>query len=315
MRFGIHTFSRGATADPTDLKQIAVTCERLGFDYFGLNDHVVVSSTIDSTYPYTEDGSWAGAADAACLDVLTTLGFLAGVTERIRLLTSVMVIPHRAPVLSAKVLATVDVLSRGRLTAGVGVGWMREELAALDAPPYERRGAASDEYIEAFRCLWREDVAHYAGDFVSFNGVISLPKPVQRPGPPIWIGGEGAAARRRAARHGDGWYPVASNPRHPLDTLQRFEAAVADVRQRAEAINRDPASIQIALFVPWSQLGEPQMHNGVRRAFTGPAQAIRDDLAAFESAGLNVFIANLGAPTASEMMENCEAFAQAMQMP
>jgi len=314
MRYGIHTFTRGATADPADLTSVARACDRLGFDYFGINDHVVISDHIDSTYPYTEDGSWAGASDAACLDVLSTLAFLSAVTTRVRLLTSVMVIPHRPPVLTAKMLATIDVLSRGRLTVGVGVGWMREELAALGAPSYERRGAASDEYIEAWRTLWRDKTAAYDGQFVSFSGVLCEPKPVQPAGPPIWIGGEGPAARRRAARHGNGWYPVAGNPAHRLDTVERFAAGVADVRQRAEANKRDPATIKMALFVPWAALGMPVMKDGVRVAFTGPRDALLEDMAAFEAAGLDVFLPALGAPTAGAMIERCEAFADAMGM-
>lgn len=314
MQFGIHTFTRGATADPADLASVARACDRVGFDYYGVNDHVVISEQIDSTYPYTEDGSWAGASDTACLDVLSTLAFLSGVTENIRLLTSVMVIPHRPPVLTAKMLATIDVLSRGRLCVGVGVGWMREELAALGAPVYERRGAASDEYIEAWHCLWRDKVAAYDGEFVSFSGVICDPKPIQQPGPPLWIGGEGPAARRRVARHGNGWYPVAGNPAHRLDTLQLFTAGVADVRRRAEANGRDPSSIEVAMFVPWAALGEPLMKEGKRMIFTGPRDALLEDVAAFEAAGLDVCIPGFSAPTAPEMIERCEAFAEAMGM-
>lgn len=314
MQYGIHAFTRGATADPADLTSVARTCEHAGFDYFGINDHVVISDHIDSMYPYTEDGSWAGASDAACLDVLSTLAFLAGTTERIRLLTSVMVIPHRPAVLTAKILATIDVLSRGRLCVGVGVGWMREELAALGAQSYERRGAVSDEYIEAWRCLWRERVAAYDGEFVSFSGVIAEPKPVQQPGPPLWIGGEGPAARRRAARHGDGWYPVAGNPAHRLDTVERFAAGVSDVRQRAEANGRDPSTIQVAMFVPWVALGEPLMKDGQRVAFTGCRDTLLADVSAFEAAGLDVLIAGFSAPSASAMSDRCAAFAQAMGM-
>jgi probable F420-dependent oxidoreductase len=314
MQYGIHTFTRGATADPADLTLVARACERVGFDYFGINDHVVISDHIESTYPYTEDGSWAGASDAACLDVLSTLAFLAATTERIRLLTSVMVVPHRPAVLTAKMLATIDVLSRGRLCVGVGVGWMREEFAALAAQSYERRGTVSDEYIEAWRCLWRDKVAAYDGEFVSFSGVIAEPKPVQQPGPPLWIGGEGPAARRRVARHGDGWYPVAGNPAHRLDTVERFAAGVADVRRRAEANGRDPSTINVALFVPWARLGDAVMKDGERMAFTGPRDALLEDMAAFEAAGLNVFVPALGAASASAMVERCEAFADAMGM-
>lgn len=314
MKFGIHTFTRGPTRSPEAIVELASTCDRLGFDYYGVADHVVIAAQIDSAYPYTEDGSWAGASDTDCLDVLSTLSFVAAHTERSRLLTSVMVIPHRPAVLTSKILASVDVLSGGRLTVGVGVGWMEEELAALGAPPYKRRGAASDEYIEAYRCLWRDEVASYDGEFVSFSNVIASPKPVQQPGPPLWIGGEGPAARRRVARHGDGWYPVSANPRHPLDTLERFTDAVNEVRQRTESNGRDPHAIEIALFVPWAKLGDPVMKDGERMIFTGPRDALLEDIAGFEKSGLDVLIPSLLAPSVEEIGDNCAAFAEAVGM-
>jgi probable F420-dependent oxidoreductase len=293
---------------------LASTCDRLGFDYYGVSDHVIVSAQIDSTYPYTEDGSWPGASDADCIDCLTTLSFVAANTKRVRLLTSVMVIPHRPAVLASQILATLDVLSKGRLTVGIGVGWMEEELVALGAPDYQRRGAASEEYINAYRTLWRDEVAAFDGEFVSFKNVIAAPKPVQQPGPPIWIGGEGPAARRRVARLGDGWYPACCNPRYPLDTVERFSAAVNDVRQRTEADGRNPDDIEIALFVPWAKLGEPIMKDGERMIFTGPRDALLKDVASFEKRGLDVLIPSLIAPSVEEIVDNCEAFAEAIGM-
>lgn len=312
MKYGIHTFTRGPTRAPVSIARLSSACDRLGFDYYGVSDHVVVSAQIDSTYPYSKDGSWAGASDPDCIDCLTTLSFVAAHTERMRLLTSVLVIPHRPPVLASQILASLDVLSEGRLTIGAGVGWMEEELVALGAPDYRRRGAASDEYIEAYRCLWREGVANFDGEFVSFHSVIASPKPIQQPGPPIWIGGEGPAARRRAARHGDGWYPVSGNPRYPLDTPERFTVAVNDLRKRLEANGRDPDDLEVALFVPWAKLGEPLMKDGERMAFTGPRDALLEDIASFENSGLDVLIPSLLAPSVEEVVDNCAAFAEAI---
>ena len=314
MRYGIHTFTRGATREPESIATLASTCDRLGFDYYGVSDHVIVSAQIDSTYPYTEDGSWPGASDADCIDCLTTLSFVAANTKRVRLLTSVLVIPHRPAVLASQILATLDVLSKGRLTVGIGVGWMEEELVALGAPDYQRRGTASEEYIKAYRTLWRDEVAEFDGEFVSFRNVIAAPKPVQQPGPPIWIGGEGPAARRRVARLGDGWYPVSCNPRYPLDTLERFTDAVNDVRRRVEVERRNPDEIEIALFVPWAKLGEPIMKDGERMIFTGPRDALLEDVAGFEKRGLDVLIPSLIAPSVGEIVDNCEAFAEAIGM-
>jgi alkanesulfonate monooxygenase SsuD/methylene tetrahydromethanopterin reductase-like flavin-dependent oxidoreductase (luciferase family) len=123
-----------------------------------------------------------------------------------------MVVPHRPPVLTAKILATIDVLSKGRLIVGCGVGWMREEFEAIGAPPYDKRGAVSDEYIRAFKELWTSDNPTFSGKYCSFANVAFAPKPLQKPHPPIWVGGESPVALRRAGRLADAWYPIGSNP-------------------------------------------------------------------------------------------------------
>jgi len=311
MDFGYHMSTRGVTANPDNIAAVAKTCDQLGYRYFGVNDHVIVTTNIDSTYPYSPDGSWAGAKAGTCLETLTTLSFIAANTYDIRLLSSVLVIPHRGAVLTAKMLATVDVLSKGRLTVGAGAGWMREEMAALASPDYERRGTATREYVEAFRSLWTDPVSAYHGDFVDYDAVVCEPKPVQQPGPPIWFGGEGPAALRRAALYGDGWYPVGRNPRHPLDTVEKFNAAVGEVHHRAEAIGRDPADIHLSLYAPWSNLGREVKDDGRRLPFTGSADAIADDIGSFGTAGLQTLVLNLEGDSAlAEATDKCEAFAQ-----
>jgi probable F420-dependent oxidoreductase len=215
------------------------------------------------------------------------MSFVAAATSRIRLLTSVMVLPHRPPVLAAKMLSTVDVLSKGRLTVGLGVGWMAEEIALLDGPAFADRGRAADEYIQAFRNLWTEDRPRFQGNHVKFDGLKFFPKPVQFPHPPLWIGGEAKAARRRAGRIGDGWYPVGNNPRAPFDTPARYAAGLADVTTAAEVAGRDPASIARALFAIWYKLGEAEAApDGGRRFFTGSAADILEDIDAYQNAGL-----------------------------
>ncbi len=314
MKFGFHMFTRGATVTPDAIAGAALHCESLDFDYFGVSDHVVVSAAIDSAYPYTADGSWAGAAEGECLETLTTLGFLAHATKTIRLFTSVMVVPHRQAVLAAKAIATVDVLSGGRVTIGAGAGWMREEMAALDSPPYDRRGGATAEYLRAFRVLWRDEICHFDGEFVKFNDIMFAPKPAQEGGPPVWIGGEGAAARRRVALHGDGWYPVSVNPNAPLYTLERFKAGLADVRTRTEAAGRDPGELQIAMFAPHLTMGrELKDKDGERMAFTGSNEAIVDDIGAFSEAGLQVLVPNLDRPHLSDIYAACDQFAGIMR--
>ncbi|MEM7404405.1 MAG: LLM class F420-dependent oxidoreductase [Pseudomonadota bacterium] len=314
MKFGFHMFTRGATATPDNIAHVASHCEALGFDAFGVSDHVVVSTAIQSSYPYSPDGSWAGAAEGECLETLSTLAYLAATTRRMRLFTSVMVLLHRPPVLAAKTLATIDVLSRGRLTIGAGVGWMKEELDLLGAPEFARRGAAANEYLRAFKTLWTDEEPKFAGEFVQFDDLMFAPKPVQPGGPPIWIGGEGTAARRRVAAVGDGWYPVSRNPRVPLDTLNRFRAALADVRERTDAAGRDPDALQIALFAPHLRVGKAIVEDGERLAFTGEASAIRDDIAAFEEAGLQTLVPNLDRPHVNDIIVACNEFAETVRM-
>lgn len=287
MDFGLHLGTRGAAASPDNLVEIAQHADKLGLKYLGFSDHVVIARSIDSRYPYNESGDWPGVATGFCLEQLSCLAYAAAITRNIRLLTSVMVIPHRPAVLTAKTLATIDVLSKGRVTVGVGVGWLAEEMAALASPPYARRGAASNEFIRAFRTLWTEQNPSFSGEFVAFDNIMFEPKPVQRPGPPIWVGGEGLAARKRAASLGDGWYPTIRNPAEPLDDPARFKASLADVHAHCRAAGRDPSSLDVAIFAPNYALGAQQKNcEGGRMTFTGSADEIAADARAFADAGV-----------------------------
>jgi probable F420-dependent oxidoreductase len=169
------------------------------------------------------------------------LSFIAARTQKARLLTSVMVLPHRGPVLTAKMLASINVLSGGRLIVGCGVGWMQEEFEAIGAPPFDERGDVADEYIRVFRELWTSDNPTFDGRYASFSDIKLGPRPVQKPHSPIWIGGESPRALRRAARLGDGWYPIGTNSTYPVDTPERVSYALARLRHYAEEAGRDPA--------------------------------------------------------------------------
>src|SRR6185503_11664636 len=190
MDFGVATVTRGACAAREGYIAVAEAAERLGFGFISVNDHVIVPRDIASRYPYSESGEWAGRTAGECLDQLATLAFLAARTERLRLLTSVMVVPQRHPVLTAKMLATIDVMSAGRLIVGCGVGWLKEEFEAAGAPDFAERGRVTDEYLDAFKVLWTVDDPVYRGQHTQFENIMFLPKPVQKPHPPIWIGGE-----------------------------------------------------------------------------------------------------------------------------
>ena len=311
MDFGLHLGTRGAASDPDNLQALAQHAERLGLAYLGFSDHVVITRSIASRYPYNESGDWPGVSTGFCLEQITCLAYASAVTRRIRLLTSVMVAPHRPPILAAKMLATADVLSKGRVTVGYGVGWMAEEMAALGSPPYGKRGAASNEYIEAFRTLWTQAAPSYEGEFIAFRDVLFEPKPVQKPHPPIWVGGEGPAARRRAGRLGDGWYPTIRNPKEPLDTPAAFANALGDVRRNAEAAGRDPMAIDVAMFAPGYSLGPPQQgRGGQRAAFTGSAQAIAEDARAYAALGVRHIVIGLESNNLQDHLDRVEGFAK-----
>ena len=291
MKFGLHFGSRGVAGEPDSLRAIAQTAETLGYEHFGMSDHVIVATDVKSAYPYSETGKFFAQDTGVSLEQVTALSFVAAATSRIRLLTSVLVLPHRHPVLAAKMLATVDVLSKGRLTLGVGVGWMAEEIALLGGPPFADRAKASDAYIRGFRELWTAAKPAQAGPYAAFDKLLFAPKPVQQRGLPIWVGGEAKGARIRAGRLGDGWYPVAANPRQPLDTPDLYGAALAEVRSEAERAGRDPGSITGALLAIYCKIGPEQKgRDGGRLAFTGSAEAIIDDIGRFRERGLQHFL-------------------------
>src|SRR5262249_55623021 len=176
--------------------------ERLGFHSAMAADHIVFPVGSQSTYPYTVDGKHPSVGDA--LETFSILGVVAGATERLRLVTSMLVLPYRNPVLTAKMVASLDVLSGGRVTLGVGAGWLAEECEALNSPPFEARGAVTDEWITIFKQLWSQSPASFEGRFHRYSDIRCEPFPIQSPHPPIWVGGHSRAALRRAARHGGG---------------------------------------------------------------------------------------------------------------
>ena len=203
---------------------------------------------IPPTPTRSAESSPAGKA-ANTFEQLTLLSYLAGVTTRIRLVPSVMIVPHRPALLTAKILATLDVLSQGRLTLGVGVGWMEEEFQALGAPPFAERGAVTNEYLQAFKELWTSETPTFRGKYCQFSDLKFLPKPVQEPHPPIWVGGQSRLAIRRAAELGNGWHPVGGIPASPLEP-EDLAQDLAFMRRCAERVERDPSELDVAMKTP-----------------------------------------------------------------
>src|SRR5690242_17505666 len=248
MQFGFNLPNSGALADPAIMRRIALEGEALGYDYLTVTDHIALPDLAEPGYPYSESGAFYSLDSAHRHEMLTLAAWLAAVTERLRLVLAVMVVPHRPAVLAAKMLATIDVLSGGRLVVGVGAGWLKAEFDAVVTTPFAERGAVTDEYLAAFRALWREERPRIAGAYVQYDRLVLEPKPVQQP-LPIWVGGESGPSLRRAARFGDAWYPIGSNNRHLLDTLPRYRAGAARLKQLTEAAGRAADAVALTYRV------------------------------------------------------------------
>ena len=306
MRFGFYLPTRGPMANRDDLARFAGAGDKSGFDSVMIADHIAFPVEIESKYPYTVDGSFPGHGDS--LEQLALMSFIAGVTERLRLVTSVMILPHRNPIVTAKALATVDVLSEGRVTVGVGVGWLLEEFEALNAPDFDRRGAVSNEYLEIFKTLWTQSPAEFTGDFYSFRSLRFEPAPVQKPHPPIWIGGHSKPALRRVARYGDGWHPVGAIAAVPL-APEEMSAKLDELKSLTDAEGRDFDAIAITFKAPLYDTAIPDV-GGKRRPFSGSPEQIVEDIGAYAAVGISELIFDFRAETIDASVERLDRFAR-----
>jgi probable F420-dependent oxidoreductase len=240
MEIGCHLPVYGDAATRDGLLLAARRIEALGYDSLWVSDHVVIPWEIRSRYPYNATGDFPLSPSTDFLEPLTALALVAGVTSRVRLGTSVLVLPHRHPVLTAKMLATLDHLAPGRVILGAGVGWMREEIE-LFGVPHARRGAWSDEAIRIMRACWRDDRVSFKGEFFSFEGLGCRPRPASGT-IPIWIGGHTERALRRVVALGDGWHAAFPTP----DALAH---GIAELRQACRKAGRDLATLAISARV------------------------------------------------------------------
>lgn len=280
MDFGLFINTTGPRIDPAGLSQVAQAADELGIDTVWIGDHVVVPEVIESRYPFTRTGRFPMNYSDNFLEPLSTMTFLLAKTSRLRLGTNVLIVPYRNPVATAKMLATMDWLSEGRLTVGIGVGWMREEFEALSAPPFEERGRVTDEYLDIFKKVWTDDLASHSGRYYQHGPLYARPQPVQKPHPPIYVGGHTGPALRRVARVGDGWNAWRLSP-------AEVEAHRAKLNVHLAAAGRAPGSVKICLAqvlgVTESSGGDP----GQRIALTGTPDEIRADLEAYRAAGVD----------------------------
>jgi probable F420-dependent oxidoreductase len=286
LSFGYHLPIWGPAATRPTLIALARHVEALGFDSVWASDHIVIPFEIRSRYPYNATGDFPLAPTMNFLEPLTALALVAGVTERVRLGTTVLVLPHRHPVLAAKMLATLDHLAPGRVILGAGVGWMREEIELLGAP-YEQRGAWTDEAIQVMRACWKDDRVSYRGRFFSFPELGVAPKPAHR-AIPIWIGGHSPRAMRRVAELGDGWHAAFATPDVMRKGLVELKAACAKA-------GRDAGQITLSV----------RMGISAKR----PAAEILDELKALRDLGVSHVIVETRVASAEDMTALLDRFA------
>ena len=301
--FGCQIPSRGS---PDSLRKLAHRAEELAFDSVWLIDHIVIPRTVTSVYPYSPDGVSTFDPDQAILEPLTGLSFLAACTQRVRLGTAVLIIPYRPPLFTAKMLAMIDVLSGGRLTLGAGVGWMAEEFDALGLGTFAERGAVTDEYLRLFKELWTKESPSFQGKYVQVDNVAFLPKPVQQPHPPIWVGGHTRPALRRAAALGDGWFPLGTFPPAVFDP-STLQGMIASLRRLTRQAGRPEGAVTVCFG---GSISFESTSDAAPIPLRGHPEKIADDLRNYQAVGVQNFVLWFRAAGPSEQLEAMERFSR-----
>lgn len=309
MEFGLSLPVRGPLARPDLIARLAAKAEALGYSSLFVSDHVVLPARSRSVYPYHPAGEFPGGFRQDYLEPLALLGHLAGRTRRIRLGTSVLIVPYRNPVVTAKQLATLDVLSGGRLIVGCGAGWLEEEFRALAAPPFAERGRVTDEYLRLMKTLWTEDAPKFEGRYYQVSEVHFLPRPRQKPHPPLWIGGHTEPALRRAAELGDAWHPIGLRPPALLHPPE-YARAVERLHGYARAAGRDPGAIALTFRAPLQLWGPREKSPGETGLLKGTAEAVTRDIRSYQAVGVRHFVFDLPGPDPKAMVETMERFAE-----
>ena len=302
MKFGVFLPISGRAAGPETLTQAARQAESLGFDSVWCADRIVIPWEIKTPYPYAEGSSFIVPPDRPFFEPLTCLAYLAGRTDKVKLGISVLVLPYRQPLYWAKIATTIDHLSKGRLILGVGVGWMQEEFDALGAN-FAERGRLSDEQLDLLKVLWRDERAAFSGAHYRFDNIAFAPKPLQQPRIPIWVGGEGARAQRRAGEYGDAWFPyfVRMTPR---ELKRRFD----NVRRAAEKAGRDPEAVRLNCCLPIELSEKPLGWEEDR--LRGSAEQIAEGIRGYKEIGVEHLALQFMVPRWPERIEQIERFAR-----
>ena len=287
MEIGCHLPTQGPVATPEALVTFARQAEEHQMASLWVSDHVVFPKENASQYP---GGRFPHPPDTPYLEPVVVLAAAAMCTQRARLGASVFILGHRNPIVMAKMLTTIDTLSNGRLICGVGVGWWAEEFAALGVP-FKSRGRLADESIKVFKELWTANEPQFQGEFFHFSKIGFSPKPIQKPHPPIWVGGNSIAGLRRAVALADGWRGTQQRPEELAGTLDRL-------RQEADKAGRPYDSLALSLRIPLRA-----------EAVEGSSQAIVDQYCAYKKLGLSHLVIDFRRHDLSQMLEALDLMA------
>jgi len=288
MQFGFALQGRGPLSKPEILFKLAQKGDALRYDSVFVTDHVVIPVEIESAYPYSANGRVAGDWKEGYLEPLPLMAHLAALTKRIRIGTSVLIIPYRNPVVTAKMLATMDVLSGGRIILGAGVGWMEEEFQALNAPSFKERGRVTDEFIRLMRELWTREPVDFK----------------------VWTGGHTEPALRRAGQVADGWHPIGLRPPGLLEPKE-YAQKVALVRDWARKAGRDPKAITMSYRVPLELRPRgAKPADGDRTLFRGTVAEVVEDIRIYQRLGVTHFVWDLTATDLKGALALLERFAR-----
>ena len=267
MKFGIAFATAGPLANPELFETLVRTADEVGIESIWAVEHVVLPAGFKTKYPYSKDGAFPGGERAPIPDPIVALSYAAGMTKRLKLATGIMILPQRNPLYVAKEWASLDVLSRGRAIMGVGI-------------PFAERGPRTEESIRAIRSLWKGEPEAFNGQYFNWGPQNSNPKPVQKPGVPIVVGGNVEGAARRAARVGDGFYPASGS-------LKTLPGLLDAMRDECAKIGRNPAEIELTVAAGLPDLGRVRQYEevGASRMMLNPpafdAEGIRRGLNEF----------------------------------
>lgn len=299
--FGLDVGIYGPLADSRTILQLAQHAEETGFDSIWLADHVAFPVSFRSEYPYGPKGQFPTRFADPLMEPTATIGVLVGATKRVRIGSAALIMPYRNPVLLARMLVTLDHFSGGRIILGAGVGWLEEEFKVLGTHDFKKRGKVTDEYLEIFKAISAGGEVSYRGETYAFDPIFSSPGSMQRPHPPILIGGLSNAALRRVVRHGNGWLAVSAPP-------EKLKERVAVLGQMATEAGRQLRDFSLVYKMFLSIDDAKAGPFGVREPGTGSLAEITDDIKRLREFGFDKIIVRYRGSSAADQMNQIDRF-------